>query len=86
MNKKLGIADFFCGMMGLKQRSRTGREGWHHHRCHNPWFRQANSIPESFAASAFYQNIGASLPLSDAKITMQRAVFRKFVANFAEKQ
>ena len=30
MNKKLGIADFFCGMMGLKQRSRTGREGWHH--------------------------------------------------------
>lgn len=27
MNKKLGIADFFCGMMGLKQRSRTGRGG-----------------------------------------------------------
>ena len=27
MNKKLGIADFFCGMMGLKQRSRTSRGG-----------------------------------------------------------
>ena len=27
MNKKLGIADFFCGMMVLKQRSRTGRGG-----------------------------------------------------------
>ena len=27
MNKKLGIADFFCGIMGLKQRSRTSRGG-----------------------------------------------------------
>ena len=27
MNKKLGIADFFCGMMGLKQRSRTSSGG-----------------------------------------------------------